>query len=219
MSDRAADTPGGFVRLARSPTATGSELLIALAGEFAVVDAPVLQAQLDDDARALFGLPALEPDLRGDHVLHVLRDVLGYRCDHDDDPRGVLLPEVVRGRAGHSLAIAAIAADLARRAGDQAIVCSSLTHWLVAIGQPGEASVMDGGLRAAPLLPPPGLRAQCAHQLAYSTLTALVDGYARRACHDIARRASALRLALPLDGVLRAGIEHDVQTRDRNRPS
>jgi hypothetical protein len=213
--------PRAFADLARSPYATSVDLLAALAGEFAPVDAGAVHSQLDNDARALFGLATLDPSpaTRAQRVRDVMHDTLGYRSDARDDPRGVLLPSVLQRRRGHPLAIAAVAAALVERAGDHAIVCSSPRHWLVAIGDPGEMSVLDATFAPPPPSAPPQLRAHCAHQLAYGSLTALATCFATMRRHDEAQRASRLRLTLPLDGVLRATVQAQIDAYDENRRS
>jgi hypothetical protein len=118
------------------------------------------------------------------------------------------LDRVLQQRRGHPLIVAALGAELLRRAGVPAAVCSSPTRWFVGLDGDGRTALLDARLSAHPC--PDRVRRHCAHEVAFCVLTGLAERFARARRHSPARLALALRLALPVDAAVRAALQRDL---------
>ena len=126
-----------------------------------------------------------------------------------DDPALLRLDAALHQRRAHPLIVAALGVELLRRAGVPAAVCSSPTRWF--IGLRGERAVLlDARLSAHDDPCPEHVRRHCAHEIAFCVLTGLAERFARANRRSPARLALALRLALPVDGAVRAALQRDL---------
>ena len=127
-----------------------------------------------------------------------------------DDPRSWLLGEALAsGRAAPPLR-AAVATELARRAGVRARPVRWHAHWLVAVHRPAATPV---GAEVGPDddLAPEGVKGcLCAHELAFLVLGRLAGAWSREGSPARAHRAAGLRLLLPLGARLRAKAREDL---------
>ena len=205
------DAPATFTDLADGPCADADELLLSLAAEFWPVDAPATRARLDDESRRLFGAQALALADRAHRVGTVLEHELGIVADQGKDPELLRLDRVLDRRRGHPLVVAALGAELLRRAGIAAAVCSSPTRWFVGIRDPhqhraaGRAAVRPRrpDARAAS-----GATAPTRSRSASSP--ASPSGSSRANRRSPARLALALRLVLPVDEAIRIALQRDL---------
>jgi hypothetical protein len=167
-----------FLRVARQPRPGLDELLLALAAQFRPVDARYALERLDDYSRRLFGLGAQHADAQAGCVLHAVRHELGMRPTDLADPESLLLDRVLERRRGHPLLLAAVAVELARRAGVPATVCSSPARWFAVFAEPAGShlALVDlGGGVAAP--DRRVLQRHCAHEVAIGVLEGLRQSY------------------------------------------
>lgn len=174
-----------------------AETLLAVVAAWRPVDRVDLDGQLDQMARALF---AAGPD--GSERARTLAAFLTRELRPDArSVDGLWLDEVLATRRGHPVLIAALAAELGRRAGWQISVCSTPTAWY--------AGLVDGDVLW--LIEPTGaaggvpttVRRHCAHELAYVVLTGLAERFERPHDRD---RARSLRDRLALfEGPQRPG--------------
>jgi len=195
--------PGGagerpFAELAAGECPPYAELLLALSAEFGAVDTAWARERLDDDSRALFGVASLSPLARADSLAAVLGGELGLRPTTGAGAAGLLLDRVLCRREGHPALLAAIGAELARRAGVPAGVYASPSRWFVGLGHGDDLVVLDAALDDAAGEPPHELRPACAHELAFCLLCGLATAYTQAGRDADARHAGRLRLALPV---------------------
>jgi transglutaminase-like putative cysteine protease len=149
---------------------------------------PVVRADVDDRldelARPLFAVEA-----SGRSRAAALADLVdgAFRPDPGPIP-GLWLDDVLAARRGHPVLIAAVAAELGRRAGWETRVCSSRTAWYAGLLDTDRLWLIDtagdGGST------PATVRRHCAHELAFVVLTGLAERF--RSPREAAR-ARALR--------------------------
>ena len=199
-----------FTDLADGPCSSADELLLSLAAEFWPVDADDARARLDDHARPLFGVAGLEPADRAHRLGTVLERELMITPEQGSDPDLLRLDRVLHQRRGHPLLVAALGVELLRRAGVQAAVCSSPTRWFVGLGSGTRTVLLDARLSGHADPCPDHVRRHCAHEVAFCVLTGLAERFARTHRRSPARLALALRLALPVDGAVRAALQRDL---------
>jgi hypothetical protein len=202
--------PRPFADIAAGPCAAADDLLLALAAEFWPVDADATRAQLDDDARRLFGAAAFAAADRAHLLGTLLERELRIVPDAGADPELLRLDRLTHRRRGHPLLIAALGVELLRRAGIEAAVCSSPTRWFVGIAGTATTVLLDTRLSACEDRSPTHVRRHCAHELAFCVLTGLAERFARAGDRSPARLALALRLALPVDGAVRSALQRDL---------
>ena len=93
-----------FTELADGPCAGADELLLSLSAEFWPIDAAEARAQLDDEARRLFGAAALTPGDRAHRLGAVLEHELRLEPEQGPDPGLLRLDRLLPRRRGHPLA-------------------------------------------------------------------------------------------------------------------
>jgi hypothetical protein len=200
-----------FTDLADGPCAAADELLLSLAAEFWPVEAEPARAQLDDDARRLFGAATLAPADRAHRLADVLERELQIAPEQGPDPELLRLDRALCHHRAHPLVVAALGAELLRRAGVAASVCSSPTRWFVGIeGEQGQTVLLDTRLSGHADPCPERVRRHCAHEVAFCALTGLAERFARAGRRSPARLALALRLALPVDEAVRIALRRDL---------
>ncbi len=186
----------GFTRLACGGCPPLADILLAMAAEFREVDTEAAEATLDELALPLFGLAGGDLRVAADELATVLDHRPGFFADRGS-VSGLWLDCALEARAGHPLILAAIAAEVGRRAGLRVHVLSAPTGWYAGLAD-GERlwlvdATMDG--RTAD---PWSLRRHCAHELAFAALLGLSERYERVGDSARAGRASLLRSRLPL---------------------
>jgi regulator of sirC expression with transglutaminase-like and TPR domain len=199
-----------FTELADGPCPGSDELLLSLAAEFWPVDASDARTRLDDHARTLFGVAELDPADRAHRLGTVLEEELMITPQQGDDPDLLRLDRVLHHRRAHPLLVAALGVELLRRAGVAAAVCSSPTRWFVGIGGADRTVLLDARLSRHADPCHDRVRRHCAHEVAFCVLTGLAERFARAGRRSPARLALALRLALPVDGAVRAALRRDL---------
>jgi len=186
----------GFTRMACDTCPPVAELLLALASEFREVDTEAADARLDDLALPLFG--AASADLR--EAAGALAGVLDTSPGFDADRTsvaGLWLDCALEARAGHPLVLAAITAEVGRRAGLPVHVLSAPTGWYAGLADGDRLWLIDAtmdGRKADPW----ELRRHCAHELAFAALLGLSERYERVGDAQRAGRAAELRSRLPM---------------------
>jgi hypothetical protein len=198
------DSP--FADAASAPCAGPADLLIALSAHFGRSTPDALRGQLDDDARRLFGMHGQPPVLQAQRLAAVMAEDLGLHAALSWDCPALLLDRVLATGRGHPAVLAAIGADLCRRAGVTAGVFSSPERWFVGLGDVGRTVLMDAGLPTGCPSAPRSIRGHCGHELAFCVLSGLMRSF--RAAGQLAQACQAcrLRLALPIDRDLRAAV-------------
>lgn len=175
-----------------------AELALSLAWTFEAVDAAALDEELDALAEHL-------PEPASPHPVDELKTLAGI-CRGAGEPNPVdtgclMLHTALAARDPHPLAVAIVAAELARRRGLAiGIVSNGETHCLAHTELPAPlllevetASVLD-----AHTLPPP-LTWRCAHETAGLLLDELEGRWLAKGHLDRALEAAQLRMCLPFD--------------------
>jgi len=184
------DEEQAFAALSRRACPPLGEALFAVAAAWRPVSWPVLDAQLDQLALPLF---AVEPTgrERAGALATLLTDTFrqdGRRVE------GLWLDEALAARRGHPLMIAAVAAELGRRAGWDSCVCSSPAAWFAGLQHDGMLWLVDPTGEASGERAPRHVRRHCAHEVAFVVLTGLAERFT--GAHD---EAQAIRLRDRLD--------------------
>src|SRR5262245_50409168 len=186
----------GFTRLACGGCPPVAELLLALAAEFRAVDTDAADARLDELALPLFGLAGGELRTAASALANVLDTDPGFDADRSS-VAGLWLDSALEARAGHPLVLAAIAAEVGRRAGLPVHVLSAPTGWYAGLADGDRLWLVDttmDGRRADAW----SLRRHCAHELAFAALLGLSERYERVGDTQRAGHAALLRSRLPL---------------------
>jgi regulator of sirC expression with transglutaminase-like and TPR domain len=189
----------GFTRLATGGGCPPlADLLLALAAEFRDVDAAAADARLDELALPLFGLAGGDLRTTAGRLANVLDMEPGFDADRTSIA-ALWLDHVLDTRRGHPLILAALAAEVGRRAGLTVHVLSAPTGWYAGLADGERLWLVDAtmdGRRADPW----SLRPHCAHELAFAALIGLSDRFERAGDTRRAGRAALLRSRLPLRG-------------------
>ena len=190
MGDEHRTGEQAFTAISHEACPSMAETLLAVVAAWRPVDHVDLDGQLDQMARALF---AAEPD--GRERARTLAAFLTreLRAGRHARSTGLWLDEVLATRRGHPVLIAALAAELGRRAGWQISVCSTPTAWYAGLVDGDVLWLVEPTGAAAGV--PTTVRRHCAHELAYVVLTGLAERFERPRDRDRARRLRD-RLAL-----------------------
>jgi hypothetical protein len=148
-----------------------AETLLAVVAAWRPVDSIDLDGQLDQLARGLFAAGRGGRERAGALALLLARE---FRAD-PGPVDGLWLDEVLATRRGHAVMIAAVAAELGRRAGWEISVCSTPTAWYAGLLDDGVLWLIDptGTADGVPTM----VRRHCAHELAYVVLTGLAERF------------------------------------------
>jgi regulator of sirC expression with transglutaminase-like and TPR domain len=186
-----------FERLVAGPCPPPAELLLAVAAELRPVNLERTSFRLDELARGLFAAAlGRDPAAIPRRLARLLIEEARFRGE-PEPARGLLLDEVLARRAGHPLALAVVAAEVARRAGVEVAVCSTPTGWYAAMGTPSRLWLIDPAVNPGPA-PAGPVRRHCGHELAFVALGGLAQRLAVEGDRAGARRAAALRARLPV---------------------
>ena len=208
-----------FAELAATPDAALDALALALAAEFRDVESDAALARLDDlgaelaHAAVWATRPPQAQTLACGQLLGSRHGFAGDR-EHYDDPDNSMLDLVLARRRGLPILLSVIYVEVARRAGIP----------LAGVGLPGHFVVGHFGA-APPLLIDPFaggdpvsgdvawsfVRPWDAHEIAMRMLNNLVASFQRRGNLGSAIRAASMRLALPAEETLRAGLEGELR--------
>jgi hypothetical protein len=181
MGDEQRASEQAFTAISHEACPSLAETLLAVVAAWRPVDHVGLDGQLDQMARALFAAP---PDGRA--RARALAGLLTRELRPDArSVDGLWLDEVLATRRGHPVLMAALGAELGRRAGWQISVCSTPTAWY--------AGLVDGDVLW--LVEPTGaadgvpstVRRHCAPELAYVVLTGLAERFERPRDRERAR--------------------------------
>ena len=185
--------------LARGSCAHPERLLLALAAEFRDVEWERALERLDELARPLFGIAALEPDAAAERLVAGLGSDGGLVPDLAG-VEGLLLDRVVRSGSGHPALLAFVCSAVGRRAGVTVDVLSSPERWYAGLETEAEVLLIDPapGAASGPLAAPLNVRRYCAHELAYAVLSGLACRFEAGCLTAEAERAITLRSHLPV---------------------
>ena len=212
------DSEPHAARRAEPPGATGEpatagatcvDLQLAIAAQFGRGDAAATLHLLDDHARPLFGLADGAPEDQADRLLWLMCDDLRFEARDGGAPDDLLLPCVLRSRRAHPLMLAIVAHELAARAGIRTTVCSSPRRWYLSVPGGERVLLLDAGLGDGGD-PPAEVLAHCRHEVAYCTLTGLSRSFSARGRLDDARRATRMKLTLPVADRLHADARREL---------
>jgi hypothetical protein len=188
---------GAFERLAAGPCPPPAELLLAMAAEFGAVRAARTSFRLDELARGVFEAAAeRDPGAIARRLAAVVIEELRLQTD-ESSVEGLWLDTVLERRTGHPLVLAALAAEIGRRAGVAVGVCSTASGWFAAVGEHHRQWLIDPSREPAPT-PTGPLRRHCGHEVAYAALTGLYARLLRDRDESAAHRAAQLRAQLPV---------------------
>ena len=186
----------GFTRLATGGCPPIADLLLALAGEFHDVDTDAADVRLDELALPLFGLAGGDLRIAAAQLANVLDTEPGFDADRTS-VAGLWLDAALEAHAGHPLVLAALVAEVGRRAGLQVHVLSAPTGWYAGLADGERLWLVDAtmnGRRADPW----SLRRHCTHELAFAALLGLSERFERQGETHRAAHAALLRSRLPL---------------------
>ena len=189
MGDEQRASEQAFTAISHEACPSLAETLLAVVAAWRPVDQVHLDGQLDQMARALFGVPR-----DGRERSRALAALLTRELRPDArSVDGLWLDEVLATRRGHPVLIAALGAELGRRAGWEISVCSTPTAWYAGLVDGDVLWLVEptGGAGGVPSM----VRRHCAHELAYVVLTGLAQRFERP--HD-RERARDLRDRLAL---------------------
>jgi regulator of sirC expression with transglutaminase-like and TPR domain len=181
MGEKHRTSEQAFTAISHEACPSLAETLLAVVAAWRPVDTLYLDGQLDQLARVLFDAA---PD--GRERARVLASFLTRELS--PDPRsvdGLWLDEVLATRRGHPVLIAALAAELGRRAGWEISVCSTPTAWYAGLVDGDVLWLVEPTGAAAGV--PTTVRRHCAHELAYVVLTGLAERFERPLDRDRAR--------------------------------
>lgn len=186
----------GFTGLACEGCPPLADLLLALAAEFHPVDVLAADAHLDSLALPLFGAASDSRRSAASRLARVLDREPGFDADRTS-LAGLWLDAALDARAGHPLLLAAIAAEVGRRAGLAVHVLSAPTGWYAGLSD-GERlwlihTTMDGRHPDAWRMRP-----HCAHEVAFAALLGLTERFERLGDRRRGGHATLLRSRLPL---------------------
>ncbi len=111
---------------------------------------------------------------------------------------GLWLDQVVRTERGHPMLVAAVGAEIGRRAGLDAGVFSTPSVWYAGIVDGERLWLVDLVEPAADSAAPRTLRRHCGHELAFAALSGLAARFAGADAERLRRRAAHLRDLLSL---------------------
>lgn len=203
-----------FADLTGREDATCLDLQLAIAAEFARADTVATHGLLDDLARALFTVANSHPSAQAPALLRLMSRDLHFIAGDAGEPGDLLLPMVLQTRRGHPLMLAIVACELALRAGIPAAVYSSRTRWFIGLPTTEHLLLLDADLHHD-VRPPAEVLAHCRHELAFCALTGLSRALHRRGQLQAARRATTLKLALPICAQLRAEVQRELNAPTR----
>lgn len=195
-----------FAALTRCPGISCLELQLAIAGEFGCADTVATHGLLDDLARGLFDVADSPPEIQANALLGLMTGDMRFTAHTDGERDDLLVPRVLQTRRGHPLTLAIIACELARRAGISTGVYSSPARWFIGLQTEQQLLLLDAGLIDGSGRPPLVI-AHCRHELAFCTLTGLSRSLEDHGQLQAARRATRLKLALPLADQVRAEVQ------------
>jgi len=186
-----------FARMAASSRPPVDLILLALADEFGSADSRAALDELDDLARGLFGIAALPVEEAGTRLIAVLRRERGFSVGAPQ-VEALMLDRVIRVRRGHPALLAAVYAEVARRAGVPASLVTVGRDWFVGLEDASDLLLVAPSPFAAPVGEGLDVRRRCTHELAHEVLDDL--GRLFRTLGYRSQLAHALRLQelLPL---------------------
>jgi hypothetical protein len=182
---------GTFAALAQQRCPAVGDVLLVMTGAFQEVDLDAMDARLDELARPLFDVPA---EARAGR----LAEQLGRFALDEHSVGGLWLDEVVRSERGHPMLVAAVGAELGRRAGLDAGVFSTPTVWYAGVVDGERLWLIDLGEPTADSASPRTLRRHCGHELAFAALSGLAARFDGPDADRLRRRAAHLRDLLSL---------------------
>lgn len=186
----------GFTHLASGGCPPVADLMLALAAEFREVDADAADQRLDELALPLFGLAGGDLRVAAAHLADLLDTDPGFDADRASIA-GLWFDAALEARAGHPLVLAAIVAEIGRRAGLDVHILSAPTGWYAGLADGERLWLVDAtmdGARADPW----SLRRHCTHELAFAALLGLSERFHRAGDRHGAAKAALLRSRLPL---------------------
>jgi hypothetical protein len=186
----------GFTRLATGGCPPIADLMFSLAAEFRDVDEDAADQRLDELALPLFGLAGGDLRVAAAQLANVLDTDPGFDADRTT-VAGLWLDAALEAHAGHPLVLAALTAEVGRRAGLQVHVLSAPTGWYAGLADGERLWLVDAtmnGHRADPW----SLRRHCTHELAFAALLGLSERFERAGDSRRAAHAALLRSRLPL---------------------
>ncbi len=210
-----------FAELAVMPDPPLDAIALALAAELGDVDRAAAMARLDRLGAKLShaaGQTSGTPEaltLACGELLGVDQGFAGAREDYDD-PASSMLDAVLATRRGLPILLSVVYVEVARRANIP----------LAGVGLPGHFVVGHFGADPPPLLDPFAgggtvlvdvarfgalVRPWRVHEIALRMLNNLVLVYQRRGDLGAAIRAASMRLALPVEGSLRDGLQAELR--------
>ncbi len=197
-----------FAQHATDASAELDTLLLSLSQEFDWVDPRQTHAALD-----LFALELREGLAPGADCVaqaEALSRVLGrhgFQVSQKAHPLDALLHSVIARRQGHPILLAAICAEIGRRAGLDTRPVRSGDAVLVGIEENGRAVVIDPS--GACVCRPHAVSWMCPHEVTFAALSELVRLLAMHGRVETAMRASTLRSELPMGDCVRQRIEFE----------
>jgi hypothetical protein len=182
-------------------------MLLAVEQEFREIDRAGTADVLDDLARPLFGLASAPLEERAVGLARAAWEALP---GEGDAPADWLLACALERRTASGAVRAALAVELGRRTGIPSRPLRLHGCWAVRACDPKARMAADVGTQSGFEPTGTGMGAQCAHQVAFIVLTALASAWRAAGESAAARRASGLRLLLPLDEALRGQVRREL---------
>jgi regulator of sirC expression with transglutaminase-like and TPR domain len=186
----------GFTRLASGDCPPIADLMLALAAEFRDVDPDAADRHLDELALPLFGLAGGDLRVAAARLATLLDTEPGFDADRSS-VTGLWFDAALEAHAGHPLVLAAIVAEVGRRAGLGVHVLSAPTGWYAGLADGERLWLVDATMDGT-TADPWSLRRHCTHELAFAALLGLSERFQRAGNRHGSAKAALLRSRLPL---------------------
>ena len=169
--------------------------MLALAAEFRDVDADAADQRLDELALPLFGLAGGDLRVAAARLATVLDTENRASTPTARSVAGLWLDAALEARAGHPLMLAAVTAEIGRRAGLAVHVLSAPTGWYAGLADGERLWLVDATMDGT-TADPWSLRRHCTHELAFAALLRPLGPLpARRRPPHGSAKAALLRVA------------------------
>lgn len=191
--------PMRFHEQARGPCPPLDALMLSVAGEFGPVEHRFARTRLEELGCALLPAAVGDPAEQAGRAFAVLAEQEGLRAAPQLSPETLMLDRVLRCGRGHPLLLSIVYVEAAPRAAMPLLPVGTTETTVVGHRGTDPPVILDPGHDRGTFSPRahPPLAWQCAHEVAFLVLGALIEAFALHGQLFHAIRAAGLRRALP----------------------